>query len=849
MPGMSGYEVCKRVAEMYPSQTIPIIMLSAKSTEQDIIKGLDSGVHDYIHKPFQAGELLARIKTQLHLMDTWNLELEAVATSALLARILPSSVIQRLKDGVSPIADSHDSTTILFSDIVSFTSVAAILDTRDVVLLLNEMFTLFDALVDKHGIYKVETIGDAYMAASGHDGKQDHCQRAFRMACDMVEAVRGMHFNEKVTAELGMTHPHIRVGLHSGPTYTGVVGQKCPRYCFFGDTVNIAARMETTGAPMCIHMSHAFYTKLGMDLTNSVQSGFQGQVRKRPCTLVKGKGCMITYLASVFPETELPPEEVLSLGSSVGEMLPLDVHTSDPGNPASSGHAARAVTMLPVSDWVPTVKPSEVANVNTSSSVKTACEEDLGLVVPGSVVVNTLQRAENVGLETKFDYSEMAQVMRQVLAEHSQLLTPFKNDLAGEVHSALEEAMADRGSPLRLLEESGAKIFSASASLKAFIKDAKVAMRSTPQERSFAKSKSPSSKRPLDKPSPPPRSGAALSVSPTKARVSAADFSRSDGTSRSSRSPGADFSSRLHKDGEWNSGGVSGGSRQRMHRAERDGEALQESAREAPAKISNRSSSPPSKDPYKRSSRISKVDLFRANKEKQARSLQEGAGNITVPLRSNSESDSTGRTLDAVSHGSKTSTEAIRNIKWSDRFLSEELSGRKLSGGSWNSAPERVGNGGSGDNTERAWGRSISQRKSCETPPETWRSNLGCDTDGRSGAEKHAARAGQSGIRGRHSPSPERATQRKGKSVPPRCRGGERNTPTTSVRSSLHASIPKFLQFIGLEHLTEDILRIRLSWEEFLNLDQVQLEDIGITNRSTQIRFLRAIQEYLNYAN
>jgi DNA-binding response OmpR family regulator len=132
MPGMSGYEVCKALRLKYKTSALPIIMVSAKNREKEIVRGLKSGANDYVTKPFSRNELVARIETQLRLKKVWRVELEAKRSNALLQEILPVHIIRRLKKGERLIADKHQEVTILFSDIVSFTSLAAKLDTIDV---------------------------------------------------------------------------------------------------------------------------------------------------------------------------------------------------------------------------------------------------------------------------------------------------------------------------------------------------------------------------------------------------------------------------------------------------------------------------------------------------------------------------------------------------------------------------------------------------------------------------------------------------------------------------------------------------------------------------------------------
>ncbi|GFR46778.1 hypothetical protein Agub_g8407 [Astrephomene gubernaculifera] len=175
---------------------------------------------------------------------------------ALLCSMLPRRVVKQLQSGACNVVESfQDPVTILFSDCVSYTTIASQLTPLQVVELLNDLYTVFDSLTVKHGCYKVETIGDAFMATAGCPHHEDPVSAAVRMAGmaqAMIHAVS--NFNNSVTKALGI-RIKIRVGLHSGPVVAGVVGVRMPRYCLFGDTVNTASRMESNSAPMCIHIS------------------------------------------------------------------------------------------------------------------------------------------------------------------------------------------------------------------------------------------------------------------------------------------------------------------------------------------------------------------------------------------------------------------------------------------------------------------------------------------------------------------------------------------------------------------------------------------------------------------
>ncbi|EKX47706.1 hypothetical protein GUITHDRAFT_69510, partial [Guillardia theta CCMP2712] len=202
--------------------------------------------------------------------------------------MLPHHVIQKLKVGTCnlPITERHQQVSILFSDIVGYTSMAASIETEKLIEMLSKMFNSFDELCDKHGCYKVETIGDAYMVVAGHESGEesstdDHAQRVLNMGLDMIEAAK-----EIMHPSLEGESIKIRVGVHSGPAFAGVVGSKMPRYCFFGDTVNTSSRMESNGFPMCVHVSKATYD-VGKDFFDFVSCGGRE---------IKGKGIMETFL-------------------------------------------------------------------------------------------------------------------------------------------------------------------------------------------------------------------------------------------------------------------------------------------------------------------------------------------------------------------------------------------------------------------------------------------------------------------------------------------------------------------------------------------------------------------------
>ncbi|XP_054253342.1 atrial natriuretic peptide receptor 2 [Indicator indicator] len=222
-------------------------------------------------------EKLVEERTQAYLEEKRKAE-------NLLYQILPHSVAEQLKRGETVRAEAFDSVTIYFSDIVGFTALSAESTPMQVVTLLNDLYTCFDAIIDNFDVYKVETIGDAYMVVSGlpvRNGKL-HAREIVRMALALLEAVKTFKIRHRPNDQL-----HLRIGIHTGPVCAGVVGLKMPRYCLFGDTVNTASRMESNGQALKIHVSST--TKEVLDEFGCFELELRGDVE------MKGKGKMRTY--------------------------------------------------------------------------------------------------------------------------------------------------------------------------------------------------------------------------------------------------------------------------------------------------------------------------------------------------------------------------------------------------------------------------------------------------------------------------------------------------------------------------------------------------------------------------
>ncbi|KAL0269375.1 UNVERIFIED_CONTAM: hypothetical protein PYX00_007130 [Menopon gallinae] len=213
----------------------------------------------------------------------------------LLYQLLPKSVASQLIKGQSVIAETYDQVTIYFSDIVGFTSLSAESTPMQVVDMLNDLYTCFDSIVENYDVYKVETIGDAYMVVSGLPVRNGnlHAREIARVSLALLAQVRDFRIRHRPSTQL-----KLRIGMHTGPCVAGVVGLKMPRYCLFGDTVNTASRMESNGEAMKIHVSSQ--TKEVLDTFKTFELRCRGQVE------MKGKGIMTTYwlLGEKAPDNE-----------------------------------------------------------------------------------------------------------------------------------------------------------------------------------------------------------------------------------------------------------------------------------------------------------------------------------------------------------------------------------------------------------------------------------------------------------------------------------------------------------------------------------------------------------------
>ncbi len=200
----------------------------------------------------------------------------------LLSNIFPKKIVDRLKNGEVLIADRYQDSTILFSDLVGFSHLSKTMQPQKLVQLLDKIITNFDQLSEKFQVEKIKTIGDGYLVVSGiPDENKQHASAVCKMAQAMLESVEQLNKENDLQLQ-------IRIGIHSGPVIGGVIGPKKFTFDLWGDTVNLANRLESQGIPGRIHISNTTYQLIGHEFN----------VEPREPINIKGYGAIETYFLS-----------------------------------------------------------------------------------------------------------------------------------------------------------------------------------------------------------------------------------------------------------------------------------------------------------------------------------------------------------------------------------------------------------------------------------------------------------------------------------------------------------------------------------------------------------------------
>ena len=287
MPRMSGFSVLEQIKADPALRHLPVIIISAAGELKNAVRSIELGAEDFLSKPFEAAILKARISASLdrkRLRDMERsylrtIEQERATSERLLLNVLPKPIADRLRDERRLVVDRFPAVTVLFADIVDFSELSLKLRPAVLIEWLNDIFTTFDELAQKHGLEKIKTIGDAYMAAAGlPTPRPDHAAAAARMALEMLAMAR------LLANPLGEAL-QLRIGLDTGPVVAGVIGTMKFSYDLWGDTVNTASRMEEHGLPGRIQVTQNTYDCLRD----------QFRFEPRGPVAVKGKGAIDAY--------------------------------------------------------------------------------------------------------------------------------------------------------------------------------------------------------------------------------------------------------------------------------------------------------------------------------------------------------------------------------------------------------------------------------------------------------------------------------------------------------------------------------------------------------------------------
>jgi class 3 adenylate cyclase len=287
MPGMNGLELLLAIRAQPDFAELPALVLSGVDHAEMTGRCLAAGAQDFVRKPFDTAILRARVVAALErsrlrqrerlYLD--RLDAEKRRTEALLDNILPQAVSARLASGERTIADRIDPVTVVFADVVGFTKIATRLSPVRLIADLDRLVSAFDELAAELGVEKIKTVGDAYLAVAGVPvPRPDHADAAAELALRMAET------SAALAPQLGADY-RLRIGLHSGPILAGVIGRRKFSYDVWGDTVNVAARLQQQSAPASITMSAA----TAMALTSSYRAEPLGEADLR------GRGVFATF--------------------------------------------------------------------------------------------------------------------------------------------------------------------------------------------------------------------------------------------------------------------------------------------------------------------------------------------------------------------------------------------------------------------------------------------------------------------------------------------------------------------------------------------------------------------------
>jgi len=273
MPDLDGYEVCSRLKLDPTTCDIPVIFLTGKTEAEDETKGFKLGAVDYIHKPFSPAVVQARVQTHLTLREALEqLAQEKRKVDRLLENILPAAAVVEIKKTGSVIPRRFENVAVLFADLVAFTTYCDQHAPEEVVRDLGDLFVAFEECVSSHGLEKIKSIGDAFLATAG----------LLHPVADPLHAAVTCALAISKVAGQSRHGWRVRSGVHMGPVMAGIVGRERYQFDIWGDTVNVAARLAGVASPGTVAVTEEMSARLpcaDVSLRGAVELKGKGPVR------------------------------------------------------------------------------------------------------------------------------------------------------------------------------------------------------------------------------------------------------------------------------------------------------------------------------------------------------------------------------------------------------------------------------------------------------------------------------------------------------------------------------------------------------------------------------------------
>ena len=292
---ISGMQLLNEIKRNPQLNHIPVLMVGDTVNHREVLRCIRDGAVDFLGKPVDESMLLARVQRILldseiqeaHKKELNQAQTELERANSLLYNVMPQRIVKKMHQESPPIAEYVSDVSMLFADMVGFTEFTSHQNPRQLVSILNEIFLYFDHLADDFQLEKIKTIGDNYMLCGGLEkNTKNHPEKCVRFA---KSAIKGLHQFEQ-TYELGVS---LRIGICSGPVVAGIIGNKRLMFDVWGETVNMASRMESTGLPDRIQVTSETFERLPASL------GFEN----RGMIDVKGQGLMETFISPEYLET------------------------------------------------------------------------------------------------------------------------------------------------------------------------------------------------------------------------------------------------------------------------------------------------------------------------------------------------------------------------------------------------------------------------------------------------------------------------------------------------------------------------------------------------------------------